>query len=363
MTATYQSVPLDLSPSINTRLLKLNLDPYNPAATISVSLHVTSLVDAPSYTAVSYVWGEPSPTKQILLNGQPFTVRQNLWDLLNQLRTVKFDGYLWIDALSIDQTSDREKTHQVAIMGSIYKQAKTTIAWLGTASMEVEEQVHALKTEFAVQEPFDSGGQRPAIKDRLQKAGFKYMFAHPYWTRTWILQEYLLSLSVEFWCGNEVLQALELVIRANECSDLDFADLFETSAQERAFRMVQFGTRSNVITFSLAWLLNLSAYSLCVDPRDRIYALLSLLSRRERELWGIKPDYTASTQDLFEHLCSVFQNTDLGIERWVWNSKLWKTWLRRILLLDAVDEDDQDTFWQSMYHGTLVKPTSLPHSK
>ena len=343
MSTIHQSAPLDLSPTINTRLLKLELDSSTimPSSIISVGLHVRSLVDAPPYTAVSYVWGEPSPTKQILLNGQCFTVRQNLWDLLNQLRAVEFDGYFWVDALSIDQTSNSEKDHQVAIMGSIYTRATKTIAWLGTASLEFAAQCQALKKQFTLSGLSYVRGQRPA-NDYLHLAGLKYIVSHPYWTRTWILQEYLLSSSVEFWCGNEVLPNSELVSRAKDLLDLDFADLFETSAQERAFYIIQFGTRSDVITSSLTWLVNVSSESACVDPRDRVYALLSLMSPRERGLWAITPDYTASTQDLFEHLCSVFQNTDLDVERWVWNLERWRAWLRRTFLLDAVDEDGQD---------------------
>jgi len=349
MSTIHQSAPLDLSPTINTRLLELELDSSTatPSLPISVRLHVTSLVDAPPYTAVSYVWGEPAPTKQILLNGQSFTVRQNLWDLLNQLRAVEFDGYFWVDALSIDQTNDREKNHQVAIMGSIYARAKKTIAWLGTASVEFAAQCQTFKTGLKVQELIDSQGQRPAKKDYLHTAGLSYILAHPYWTRTWILQEYLLSSSVEFWCGNEVLPASELVSRAKDFFDsfiskLNFADLFETLVQLRAFNIIIHATGSDDITSSLTWLLTLSLYSLCVDPRDRIYALLSLISPRERELWGITPDYAASTQDLFEHLCSVFQNTDLDVKRWAWTLETWKERLRRILLLDAVEEDGQD---------------------
>ncbi|KAI4962058.1 hypothetical protein J4E86_001090 [Alternaria arbusti] len=317
---------------------------------ISVRLHVTSLVDAPPYTAVSYVWGEPSPTKQILLNGQPFTVRQNLWDLLSRLQEVKYDDYLWIDALSIDQASDSEKTHQVAIMGSIYTRAKKTIAWLGTASMEVEEQVHALKTELTVQElPYLR--QRPANKDDPHVAGLRYILGHPYWTRTWIFQEYLLSSSVGFWCGNEILSDLELKSRADKL--LSVKDPIETNAQAKAFYLIQIGSRSGVTDFSLEWLMDVSSESACVDPRDRIYALLSLMSPQEQELWDITPDYAASNQDLFEHLCSVFQcsvlqDTDEDVQRKVRRQEQWKEELRYILLLDPVDEDGQDKTYVSV---------------
>jgi hypothetical protein len=39
---------------------------------------------------------------------------------------------LWIDALCINQDDDAERVHQVGIMGSIYRQARQVLVWLGT---------------------------------------------------------------------------------------------------------------------------------------------------------------------------------------------------------------------------------------
>jgi hypothetical protein len=135
----HDAVPLEFGSSTNTRLLKIDLtsSPTTPERLISVRLHVISLDDPPPYTALSYTWGEPWPTQTILLDGKPFTVRQNLWDFLNQVQEVQYDGYLWIDALSIDQTSNPERDHQVMIMGAIFSRAAKTIVWLGTATEDV----------------------------------------------------------------------------------------------------------------------------------------------------------------------------------------------------------------------------------
>jgi hypothetical protein len=35
-------------------------------------------------------------------------VRQSLWDFLDQAQKVQYEDYLWIDALSIDQTNHSE---------------------------------------------------------------------------------------------------------------------------------------------------------------------------------------------------------------------------------------------------------------
>jgi len=270
-------------------------------------------------------------------------VRQNLWDLLNQLRFTGFDGYFWVDALSIDQTSNSEKNHQVAIMGSIYTRAMKTIAWLGNANEKVAENIHVLHEWLEKRESdrFESYDVRDMLRqENFYIAGFKYILSHPYWTRTWILQEYILSSDVEFWCGDEVLRAAGLKDEADDWVDT-VPNIYGTGAQTSALTIIVHGAATKVERYTLAWLLNLSSDSACVDPRDRIYALLSLMPPQELELWDITPDYARSTQDLFEHLCSVFQDTDKKVGRWVWTLEEFKKRLRGILLLDAVEEDGQ----------------------
>jgi hypothetical protein len=38
---------------------------------------------------------------------------------------------LWIDQVSIDQTNDDEKSHQVSLMRTIYKKCSQCVVWLG----------------------------------------------------------------------------------------------------------------------------------------------------------------------------------------------------------------------------------------
>lgn len=47
------------------------------------------------YVALSYVWGPPQPTRDILVNGQMFAIRQNLWNFLEmQFETSQTVGVL-----------------------------------------------------------------------------------------------------------------------------------------------------------------------------------------------------------------------------------------------------------------------------
>lgn len=93
----------------------------------------------PRYSALSYTWGEPEPCEAIVLDGQHFTVRQNLHDALQRLtsrargrsRLIAKGSLFWVDALCIDQSNLTERSQEVRMMRQIYEQAQRVFVWLG----------------------------------------------------------------------------------------------------------------------------------------------------------------------------------------------------------------------------------------
>jgi hypothetical protein len=51
-----------------------------------------------------------------------------------KMRPQRFSCWLWIDALSIDQSKYDERAHQIVIMSLIFGRADQVIAWLGPPS-------------------------------------------------------------------------------------------------------------------------------------------------------------------------------------------------------------------------------------
>jgi hypothetical protein len=206
----YSSVPLELGRSLNIRLLTLlRSDQQLIPGPISCTLRIAQLDKSLPYTAVSYVWGAAEPTENILINGRPFTVRQNLWHLLDQVRRENYQGDLWIDAIAIDQSSDDERSHQVAMMGHIYSHAVEVLSWLGTPSKQVVDAVMSLPRQS--QEQDTTSG----TKDRREAylLGMQWILANDYWQRVWILQEVLLARKITLHCSNAhiVWEALSFV--------------------------------------------------------------------------------------------------------------------------------------------------------
>jgi hypothetical protein len=83
------------------------------------------------HIAGSYVWGRPEPSCSILLNGTPFTVRQNLWHFLRACRSKFKTRLMWIDAICINQSDIQERSAQVQEMKRIYSGARCVYSWLG----------------------------------------------------------------------------------------------------------------------------------------------------------------------------------------------------------------------------------------
>jgi hypothetical protein len=115
--------------------------------TIAYKIRVISVDDAIPYTAVSYMWGDPTCEREILLDGRPFLVRSNFFDLLETISEEGSDDVYWIDALCINQVDTKERTHQVRLMGQIYASADHVLVWLGKGDDELWQAMEGLNEE------------------------------------------------------------------------------------------------------------------------------------------------------------------------------------------------------------------------
>jgi hypothetical protein len=88
------------------------------------------------YDAVSYAWGKNeqgkyTPSYSVRINDVTIPVQKNCHDVLVRLREPNRIRRLFVDALCINQDDDEEKSHQVAMMFDIYRNANHVFVWLG----------------------------------------------------------------------------------------------------------------------------------------------------------------------------------------------------------------------------------------
>jgi hypothetical protein len=112
---------------------------------IQCSLQTVSLDDHPTYTALSYVWGDVRDNSPISVDGTVFLATENLKLALQYIREVHRDIVLWVDAICINQNDTYERNNQVSLMGTLYSEAKEVIIWLGEADETTDELVHVVQ--------------------------------------------------------------------------------------------------------------------------------------------------------------------------------------------------------------------------
>lgn len=324
---------------------------------ISCKFHIHQLgADAacPPFTALSYTWGPPDPTSEVLItiDNQSSPVRKNLWCALSSYRKKTnegtFRGLVWIDALCINQQDILERNYQVNKMKVIYSQADTVLIWLGPEENDSSRLLRFIMTMPPLTYSPDQGPpskyarfpfpSEPTIKllmprpdftiddlfqelfDQTLGQAFSAMFQRAYWKRLWIVQEVLLAKKLLILCGDQLCEWSSIVSIFSELEYLgqilgqDGLPIDKSSRDQtpvlqlkrlqaqvmssRARVILEKGTDSNHSQESgerweLHELIKMWFHQECEDPRDRIYGLLGLAQCE------ISADYDKTLEDIF----------------------------------------------------------------
>ncbi|KAH6865642.1 heterokaryon incompatibility protein-domain-containing protein [Alternaria rosae] len=111
------------------RLLHVHPGAWNDD--IACHLETVSLNDNPKFHAISYVWGDPTVTLPIRIDGESLEITRNLRNGLQRLRRTDKALIIYADAACINQSDLKERSEQVQLMGEIYSLAEETFIWLG----------------------------------------------------------------------------------------------------------------------------------------------------------------------------------------------------------------------------------------
>ncbi|OWY47334.1 dihydroflavonol-4-reductase [Alternaria alternata] len=133
------------------------------------------------YICLSYVWGDEEQRHTIILDKKTFRIRSNLHSFLMTARRKRrlLENWLWIDALSIDQTNVEERNHQVQRMGLIFSRAEEVLSWLGD-SPNIAAYLHRAEDAYIQGEGFDSEYLYSGTIEYHQKVEFHQS---EYWRR------------------------------------------------------------------------------------------------------------------------------------------------------------------------------------
>ncbi|KAK4555564.1 hypothetical protein LTR86_007317 [Recurvomyces mirabilis] len=316
-------------------------------ATLRCSLHYVDRETQPPYTAISYTWGEgPANTHEVICNGCPLLVGINCYTLLCELRRLKLTGHgnlIWIDALCINQADVGERNAQVARMGDTFRSAAKTIVFLRQDIEDAEpvpsdcvhmsdlasQSDHDFKILVMHSAWYQPGGDHPMESDLLQNIWFgrgdetkdvrlrmSTLTTNPWFTRTWIVQELMLSREAllllessaclvpwdvvyrmyNMWSRMSIETPQVVTMHAGwTATGIDafvdgvrFANS-EDPAQEKATYLRRlFATLVRTRRFC------------CSDPRDKLYGILALFKMTHLET--LQPDYNKSALTVYSDL-------------------------------------------------------------
>jgi hypothetical protein len=281
--ATWRDSEAVFPPRIpkTTRLLRILPSPTSEP--IKCELDVVELQNAPPFEALSYVWGNPDPPVQVECNGQPKSVTPNLGAALRRLRLEDKERIMWIDAICINQDDLEERSEQVKLMKRIYSQALRVIVWLGDdGGSNAEAAVKSIR-EIAESDSLENVD----LNAISTWESVDWFFTRPWFGRIWVVQEaafapvlmYVGAFEIEWRLVGAAAPRLfsEASIRNAKCTDGIAKALHIWSGSEEKHKG------------SLDKFLNHFSWFAATDPRDKVFALLGLVSDGERGLNGAVP--------------------------------------------------------------------------
>lgn len=248
-------------------------------------------------------------------------MRQNLLCALRTLRAER-SGPIWIDALCINQADDTERGHQVEMMGSVYKQAKPVLIWLGTPDVrelrdehldvvasypetipvpafrflaEAEANIDAYLTpeQSLGQRIVTSLGFRESTKPRPSElfeldshswSQLELICSLPYWNRMWITQEVCLSRELKVSYGRDMFawndfKSFRYKFIYADIKDNQTVNILKKLRETQPFKLDATRSRlSHQPGISLKEALELTLKCSCQDRRDKVYGILGLVA-------------------------------------------------------------------------------------
>lgn len=219
---SYHCLPLG-----QTRLLEL--EPGHRDAPLSGIVHYIDVGKAPSYCALSYVWGPV--TKSYALQTPRGTIPMTSWlfSALKDIRKRDEAIYIWADAVCINQDDEHEKATQIRMLPSIFQSAELVMCWIGP---EVDESSLSLQTllqirthDLAPQQwpsrlppiPSDWIEGVPAVDDVVWWS-IQNLFEREWFARVWVIQEVVVAKKLRLVCGNfeadweDIIRAVEICL-------------------------------------------------------------------------------------------------------------------------------------------------------
>jgi hypothetical protein len=271
------------------RLLRISPGPR--AAPLHGNLRIAGLQSKPDYEALSYTWaddnGDSSRSRRLYIGAYwdivPITA--NCESALRCVRDPNSPRTVWVDSVCIDQESDRERSHQVGMMGRIYSYASRVTSYLGPQTESSGQALAALRREELRQQLGDKDAFRFSPSELKC---FQDLFGRRYFSRLWIVQEMCLARTLGFRCDHDSPYRLD---HKQILPKLRYRSVLPNWLEQ--------SMAPSLDAHGLLRLVVALGGSHCADARDHIFSLLGLYNPVAALHDGLLPSYTLSEAEIF----------------------------------------------------------------
>ncbi|KAI0192360.1 heterokaryon incompatibility protein-domain-containing protein [Xylaria flabelliformis] len=314
MAYVYEPLPKNC----HTRVLEL-YPALDPDAPLHGHFRFVNLENDPFYDAISYTWGKPHFTEEIFIGeSSRLCITPNLRDALVRYRQPTEIRSIWADAICIDQANEEDKRRQIPSMGDIFRCASSVLVWLGKepSGEACLRKISLLSQRRTAPTPSDMAKISSALSQLVSLSWF---------SRRWVIQELVLNPNVFFFCGAisiPWLRATQLLKNFHKeglsSHILHLYKLRETwELHNRSKPRLPSGSKTGTTTGIIHLLSNFYRTD-CLNPRDRIYALLGIASdvvfedyetRKKENKILIRIDYTQSVKQVYHDFAPAVQQS------------------------------------------------------
>ena len=376
------------------RVLHLNPGDENDEVQGALRLLAFSIDPLPQYSCISYVWGDARFTKAAVINGQYVEIRKNLHDALRHVRSKTEMIVTWADALCINQSDIDEKSQQVAFMAEVYRRCSKVYIWLGLPEIgSLTGNPFGFLDHFVQANHFydlpgfyhdQSTGhltwtENEACDNMLND--FIQVTRSPWWIRAWTAQECLLPKDTVIMFGSwtttwdYILQAIDMKnSHGNGLTNCCEEALKVFNAHQRfgieewmwhpgwvaKFRDVIHGKHASPSFYRT---LLAFASRQCLNPRDKIYSMLSLATH---STYGdFKPNYREDIStvytDMFTRMLQETSNDFISFIGGGFGSSMpglpsWVPDFSHIRPAGVVASEDKRISFVTLYQASIALP-------
>jgi hypothetical protein len=324
----YEYEPLTNSRQI--RLLKILR--RKPGCGLQCELVHVNLEDWPSFEAISYTWRGQSSTESIIVDGKRLLVTPGVLEIAKYLESFYDARYIWVDGVCIDQQNLDEKNIQVPLMKDIYLRSFRVILWLGPQYQVKDAHLARRLLCQLVYAKVEYDTDRRKFLEGLRKrrdpgllAAVK-LFSHPWFSRTWVLQEMALAQKLAMVYGTICLDwplvesGIKIMLdpytvgftqmehRLIGITGMELRERFRNLNTAGFMAAVRQQVQSKK-RISLGLLLGKSIALEATDSRDKVFALLGLITLDLYQ--NLTPDYRIPIADVYlDVVCRLLGSND-----------------------------------------------------